>query len=245
MTGSHLAELRGLQSFIVRRAIRDDMDPALATKLASPLGRRLDEAAAAALTASGDEVTGTALEALDREFCAFLGQAILAQGISLQQYWTPIFNLGSELATPSRHGCGQPLMRMDARPGRFRHTRRTVWICRRCATVGDTPSGVELPGMLYRGGQLHVTLDVPGVTVGTHAWVTTSVEGIGTPESASPPRHVSMPVRSGAVTLAVHARNRTQGIRWLASAFVWGGNFAISRIPVASLNRRGRRTAGA
>src|SRR5205823_7587822 len=100
-----------------------------------------------------------------RDFCAFLGRAILARGILLQRYWTPIFNLGSALATTTRHGCGQTLMRMDARPGRFRHTRRTVWSCPRCATVGDTPFGVELPRMRYRGGRLYVALDVGVPTV--------------------------------------------------------------------------------
>src|SRR5439155_19391771 len=113
------------------------MDPALAAEIARPLVLRLDEAAAAAVAAGDDEANGMApdvVDALDRDFCAFLGRAILARGILLQRYWTPIFNLGSALATTTRHGCGQTLMRMDARPGRFRHTRRTVWSCPRCAT---------------------------------------------------------------------------------------------------------------
>lgn len=224
---------RALQAHVVERAIADDMDPAIAARLATPLLRRLRNATTRRRGAS----TPARAEELDRDFCLLLGEAILANGIWLHKYWSGAFAVRGEHATRHRHGCGQKLVRQDA-AARHLPQRRTLWACARCASVGETPFGIDLPPLRYRRGRLLIELDRWDRAPQTF-WMTCSVEGIGDRrEQAAALRRIDRSTAASTLRVALAPRDAHRGLRWVAAAFVWRGQFAVARVPVFDLMAR-------
>jgi hypothetical protein len=204
-----------LQAVLVR-SLRAHAATDPIAELAIPLAQQLESRA----TGAGST------PATDRLLCQFLTH-FLADGVFTYKFWLPACRAQDFVLSSQKHSCGEPLLVRFTQPSNFEGGERSVWVCTRCGSVGETPRDTPLVDLRIEAGLAHVNVEHVKKS-GRDGWIAGTVESVG---FCSETPLLVRPLADQLMTLTVSSAWALRGLRWFAVCIVSGGEFTIVRTP--------------